>query len=239
MKKILAVLLIVAALLSFCGCDQFEDTPETDAAFAAYEAAVRQSVAHKKGQISVRTENKDTVSENADSIGIIEYSFTADEQGKVSFERNDFTNGEAVASYYGDGKAAYQMDMTSGKWVDVTGTAGAMLDHEQNIFNTLSLFRIDNNFRYSKRFYQSISMEEAEGEKVITVVIKNKELDAMFEMWDEKEIRREMAHQTRQFYVDEKGDFEKIVIETLQNVTYQGKSGTLSNKIEVLLNYED
>lgn len=231
--------LLIAILLSFGGCSTFKDTPETDAAFAAYEAAIKQSIAHKKGAITVVTENEDTVVENKNSIGIIEYSFTTDEAGKVSFERNDFTNGEEVAAYRGDGKAAYQMDLTTGKWVDVTETSGAMLNHDKNIFNNLSLFRIDNNFRYSKRFYESVSMEEAEGEKIITVVIKNKELNAMFDLSDEKEIRREMCSQTRKFYVGEDGDLYKISIETLQNVTYKEKSGTLSNKIDVTLNYED
>lgn len=239
MKRFLSLLLILAALFSLSGCDSFEDTPETDAAFAAYEAAVKQSIAHKKGAITVMTENKDTVVENVDSIGVIEYSYATDEAGKVSFERNDFTNGEEVAAYYSDGKAAFQMDMATGKWVDVTEVSGAMLEHDKNIFNNLSLFRIDHNFRYSKRFYESVSMEEAQGEKIITVVIKNSELDAMFDLSDEKEIRREMCSQVRKFYVNEEGDFYKIAIETLQNVTYKGKSGTLSNKIDVTLNYED
>ncbi len=237
MKKISCLLLTAALLLGLCSCDGFEDTPETDAAFAAYEAAVMQSIAHKKGAITVVTENKDTI-EETETLGVIEYSFTADERDRVSFERNDYTNNELVASYYGDGTSAYQMDFTSGEWVDVTEDSKIMLDHKTNYMNSLSLFRIDNQFRYSKHFYESVTMEEAEGEKVITFTLKNKAVTDMLEFSDEKGIRREMANQYRAYHVNKAGDIYKIVINTLQNVVYQGTEGTLSNVITVNLNYQ-
>ncbi len=239
MKKLSALSIIFMLLIGLCGCNQFQDTPETDAAFAAYEAAVRQTIAQKAGEITVVTKNQDTVVEKTESLGVIEYSFRVDDQNRVSFERNDFTNDEMVASYYGDGKAAYQMDFSTDQWIDVTNVSGDMLDHEKNIFSTLSLFRIDHNFRYSKRFYKSVAMEEAEGEKIITVVIKNSELDQMFSMTDEKGIRREMASQTRKYYIDDQGIISKIMIDTAQKITYKGNSGILTNLITVTLDYEE
>lgn len=238
MKKLLALSIIFLLLIGLCGCNRFQDTPETYAAFAAYEEAVRQTIAQKAGEITVVTKNQDTVVEKTESLGVIEYSFRVDDQNRVSFERNDFTNDEMVASYYGDGKAAYQMDLSTDKWIDVTNVSGDMLDHDKNIFSNLSLFRIDHNFRYSKRFYESVTMEEAEGEKIITVVIKNSELDQMFSMTDEKGIRREMASQTRKYYIDEEGIISKIIIDTAQNITYKGNSGILTNLITVTLDYE-
>ncbi len=237
MKRISCFLLAVVLLLGLCSCDGFEDTPETEAAFAAYEAAILQSTAHKKGEITVATVNKNTI-EKTETLGVIEYSYTTDENDKVSFERNDFTDGDLVASYYGDGAAAYQMDFTTGKWVDVTKDSKLMLTHGTNYMNTLSLFRIDNQFRYSKRFYESVTMKEEKGEKIITFTLKNKAVTEMLDFSDEKGIRREMAHQYRAYYVNEAGDVYKIVIDTLQNVEFKGEKGTLSNVITIDINYK-
>ncbi len=238
MKRIVCLSIISMILLSFSGCSTFEDTPETDAAFAAYEAAVLQSIEHKRGSITVQTENKDTAIENKETVGVIEYSFSTDEEDQVTFERNDYTNGEPVAAYKANGKKAYQMDMQSGEWQDVTEDNIALLNHRTNYMNTLSLFRIDNNFKYSKHFLESVTMEEAAGEKVIVFTLKNDKVTDMLEFSDQRKIKREMSSQIRSYYVDEKGDIQKIVIDTFQNVTYQGKSGTLSSKITVTTQYE-
>ncbi|MBQ6824306.1 MAG: hypothetical protein IJP27_06620 [Clostridia bacterium] len=237
MKKTVAILLLVGMLLGLCSCNSFKDTPETDAAFDAYEAAVRQTIAHKKGALTVVTENKDTV-ENTETLGVIEYTFATDEENKVSFERNDFTNGDLVASYYGDGVAAFQMDMTSGEWVDVTEESKAMLSHDQNYMNTLSLFRIDNQFRYSKHFYQSVTMEEAGEERIVTFTLKNKAVSDMFSFSDEREIRRTQSAQSRSYYINSEGNLSKIVIDTQQDVVYKGTEGKLSNVITVTMNYD-
>lgn len=238
MKRFICLSMILLILLSFAGCNTFEDTPETDAAFAAYEAAVLQSIGHKKGSITVLTENNDTAIENKETVGVIEYSFSTDEEDRVTYERNDYTNGEPVAAYKADGQKAYQMDLASGEWQDVTESGTALLNHQTNYMNTLSLFRIDNNFRYSKHFLESVTMEEAAGEKIIVFTLKNDKVTDMLEFSDQRKIKREMSSQTRSYYIDEKGDIQKIVIDTLQNVTYQGKSGTLSSKITVTTQYE-
>ena len=229
---ILAILPIVSA------CSTFEDTPETDAAFKAYEAAVLQTVGHKKGSITVLTENKDTAIENKETVGVIEYSFTTDEEDCVTFERNDYTDGEPVAAYKADGKKAFQLDLQSGEWQDVTESSIALLQHRTNYMNTLSLFRIDNNFKYSKHFLESVTMEESAGEKVIVFTLKNDAVTDMLEFSDQRKIKREMSSQTRTYYINEAGDVAKIVIDTVQNVTYEGKSGMLSSKITVTTQYE-
>lgn len=238
MKKIISTILIGLLLLGLTGCSTFEDTPETDAAFAAYEAAVLQTVGHKSGVISVVTKNKDTAVENKETLGVIDYTFSTDEQSKVTFERNDYTDGVPVASYKGDGKAAYQLDMETEKWVDVTEESAAMLTHETNYMNTLSLFRIDNGFRYSKQFLESVEMEEGGGEKVITFTLKNDAITGMLEYSDVRGIKRQMASQTRAYYVNEAGDIYKIVIDTVQNVKYEGRTGMLSTNITVTTKYE-
>ncbi len=238
MKKIGMICLIALLLVSFCGCDSFEDTPETDAAFAAYEAAVKQTVAHKKGAIKVTTVNEDSLDEKNNSQGTIEYTFSTDAEEKVTFERNDITNGELVASYKADGKAAYQLDLPSGEWLDVTEESKAMLQHSSNYMNTLSLFRIDHNFRYSKHFYESVAMEETEQGKVVIFTLKSKAVSDMFAHSDERQIRREQASQVRSFYINDEGDLEKIVIDSLQNVEYKGTAGQLKNCITVEMDYE-
>ncbi len=238
MKKILSLLIITLFLLGLTGCNTFEDTPETDAAFAAYEAAVVQTVAHKKGVISVVTENKDTAIENKETLGVIDYEFSTDEEGKVTFLRNDYTDGVAVASYKGDGKTAYQMNMETEEWVDVTEESGAMLIHDTNYMNTLSLFRIDNGFRYSKQFFESVVLAESGNEKVITFTLKNDAVTGMLEYSDVRGIKRQLASQTRTYYVNEAGDIYKIVIDTVQDIKYEGKTGMLSTKITVTTKYE-
>ncbi len=237
MKKILALLMAAVLLLGLCACSSFKDTPETKAAFDAYEAAIKQSIAHRSGIITVVTKNTDTI-EETESLGVIEYTFKTNEENKVSFERNDYTDGEPVASYYGDGKAAFQMDMAAGEWVDVTEESASMLEHDKNYMNTLSLFRIDNNFRYSKQFFESVTMKEAEGEKVITFTLKNSEVTKMLSYTDEREIQRTMSGQYRSYYVNEAGDVYKIVIDTVQDVVYKGKEGKLTSVITVNLDYE-
>lgn len=238
MKRIICLSIIFLILISFSGCNTFEDTPETDAAFAAYESAILQSMDHKKGSITVLTENEDTAVENKETVGVIEYSFSVDEEDRVTFERNDYTNGEPVAAYKADGEKAYQMDLASGEWQDVSESSIALLNRRTNYMNTLSLFRIDNNFKYSKHFLESVTMEEAAGEKVVVFTLKNDKVTDMLEFSDQRKIKREMSSQTRSYYINEKGDIQKIVIDTLQNVTYKGKSGTLSSKITVTTQYE-
>jgi hypothetical protein len=103
--------------------------------------------------------------------------------------------------------------------------------------NDLSLFRIDNSFKYNKRFFETIDVKEAAGEKVITVVLKGSEVTEMMSFTDEREIKREMAGQTRKYYVNEAGDFYKIVVESVQNIEYQGKSGVLSSTMTVDITY--
>lgn len=238
MKKIFSIAMICLLLVGLCGCNTFEDTPETDAAFAAYEAAVTQTVAHKSGIITVVTENKDTAVENKETLGVIDYEFTTDEEGKVTFTRNDYTDALPVACYKGDGKAAWQMNMETEEWVDVTEESAAMLTHDTNYMNTLSLFRIDNGFRYSKQFFESVTMQEIAGEKVITFTFKNDSVTGMLEYSDVRGIKREQASQTRSYYVNEAGDISKIVIDTVQNIKYEGKAGILATKITVTTKYE-
>lgn len=238
MKRIIAFLLLAVMMLGLCSCSTFEDTPETDAAFAAYEAALKQTVSRNSGSVSVETVNKDTLAAT-ESVGIIEYSFVTNEERRVSFERNDYTNGELVASYYGDGSKAYQMDLTTDQWVDVTADSAAMLVHETNYMNTLSLFRVDNNFRYSKRYLESLKMEDTEdGGKVVIFTLKSSALNEMFAYLDARKLKREMTHQTRSYYIDPQGDLFKIVIDSSQNVSLDGKEGVLSNVINVLVDFQ-
>ncbi len=238
MKKTILFFVIISILCSLTGCNTFKDTPETDAAFAAYEDAVLQTIAHKKGAITVATETKSTVGEETNTLGVIEYNFTTDEENRVSFERNDYANSELVASYYGDGKAAFQMDFSSGEWLDVTEDSANMLEHDKNYFNTLSLFRIDNQFRYSKHFLESVVLEEAAGEKVIKFTLKNSAVTDMLDFTDKKGVHREMASQTREYYVNQEGDIQRIVINTMQEVLYEGKQGTLSSVLTITTDYE-
>lgn len=238
MKRIFSVLLIFILVLGLCSCDRFEDTPETDAAFAAYEEAIKRIIACKSGTVSVQTVNKDTL-ENTESVGVIEYSYITDENSRVSFDRKDYTNGELVASYYGDGTAAYQMDLTTDEWIDVTETSGDMLEHDKNYMNTLSLFRIDSDFRYSKQYYESVVLEEVEeGGRVITFTLKSSVISDMFSYTDDREMKREMTHQYRSYYVDASGELYKIVIDSSQNVSLSGKEGVLSNVITVLVDFK-
>jgi hypothetical protein len=236
MKKFCVILLLAVLLLNLTACNTFVDTPQTDAAFAAYEAAISQSIAHKSGSITVVTENADTV-EGTESLGVIEYTYTTNDENKVTFERNDYTNGELVASYYANGTTAYQMDLTTQEWVDVTEDSAQMLNHDDNYMNSLSLFRIDNKFRYSKHFYQAVNMEESGGEKVITFTLKNSAITKMLSYSDEREIKRNMASQYRSYYINEAGDVYKIVIDTVQDIVYKGTAGTLSNCITVNIEY--
>ncbi|MBQ4052551.1 MAG: hypothetical protein IJD09_02775 [Clostridia bacterium] len=238
MRKIIAVLILIVCLLSLGGCNTFEDTPETDAAFAAYEAALRQTLDTTAGAVSVKSINTDTLHDK-ESVGIIEYSFTTNADRRVTFERNDYTNGELVASYYGDGNKAYQMDLITDEWIDVTEDSVGMLVHDTNYFNTLSLFRIDNNFNYSKRYYQSVVMTDGEdGGKVITFTLKSDVISDMFSYTDDKSMKREMTNQTRSYYVNEKGDLYQIVISSSQNVSIDDKKGILSGVITVLVDFK-
>ena len=230
--------MLAACLVGLCSCSSFEDTPETDAAFAVYEDAILKTVSQKSGTVSVQTVNKDTLNQT-ESVGIIEYEFVTNEKDRVTFERNDYTNGQAVASYYGDGEKAYQKDMTTEEWVDVTAESAQMLVHQTNYLNILSLFRVDNNFRYSKKFFESLVMEEGEeGGKIVTFTLKSSVLNEMFAQFDDRKLKREQTHQTRSYYVDGQGELYKIVIDSSQNVSLDGKEGVLSNVITVLVDFQ-
>jgi hypothetical protein len=227
----------VLLLFGMAGCSSFKDTPETDAAFAAYEQAVKQSIAHKKGKISVRTETSDNVIENKESIGIIEYEYSIDSQNKVTYSRTDLTDGQKVAEYKGDGKEAYQLDLQSEKWI-ADEENEAMLSNDTNVMNSLQLFRIDSNFNYAKQFLQSVEMKEIAGEKVIVFTLKGDAISDMMATTDKTAISRIMSAQTRSYYVNEKGDLDRIEIQTVQDIKYKGKPGQLVINMTVTLEYE-
>ncbi len=238
MKRILSILILAALIIGLSSCYSFKETPETDAAFSAYESAIKKTVTRMSGSVSVQTVNKDTLN-NTESVGIIEYSFSTNEERKVSFERQDYTNGELVASYYGDGEKAFQMDLTTDQWIDVTKNSLPMLTHDTNYMNTLSLFRIDNGFRYSKRYLDTLTMEEGEdGEKIITFTLKGDVISDAFSYVDNKKMKREMTHQSRSYYVNAEGDLYKIVIDSSQDVSLGEKKGTLSGIITVLVDFK-
>ncbi|MBQ6947341.1 MAG: hypothetical protein IJN42_04760 [Clostridia bacterium] len=236
MKKTLSIFLLAAVLL-LSGCNQpgYEQTETTQAAVAAYIAAVKESVAAKGGTVSVNIHMKDTVVSKADSTQRYEYTYTVENENDEHFDYRCFDGKGKLLNHYktvdenGVGKV---IDQISGEESD---QFASYLRHNKNPISTLQLFRMDAGYRLQHSAISAISMEEKDGAQIITVEFHGNKLTNTV-IRSENGLNRTVTSHKR-IYTLREGKIAKIEIYDRENVHYKEETGTMDTDTVVEVNY--
>ncbi len=230
--KIFSLIFIVIILLSLSSCNSFKITDEMQLSVDKYISAVSSFSEKLSANLNVTTVIEDDAIEFKTTKSIIEYEYTVNKE-KVSFLRKDYLNGTENASFKSDGDKVMSFDYELQDWVDKTEENTAFLSVKNNPFVTLSLFRIENNYKVKANYLSNIA-ERTDGEyNVIEFTLKDSTVSTVLGYNKADGIVRNSAGHTRSYYIDSKGELKKIIIVAMQNVVNNGKEGTYKSTITV------
>lgn len=231
-SKILTLIIIVVLMLSLSSCNSFKITDEMQTSVDKYISAVSSFSENLSGSLKVTTVIEDNAIEYKTTESVIEYEYTVNDE-KVSFLRKDYLNGKENASYKSDGEKVMSFDYELEDWVDKTEENTAFLSVKNNPFITLSLFRIDNDYKVKANYLSNIT-ERADGEySVVEFTLKDSTVSTVLGYNKVDGIVRNSAGHTRSYYINSNGELEKIVIVALQEVFNNGKEGSYKSTITV------
>ena len=231
-KRIFSLILAIILLFIMTSCNNFKITDEMQITVDKYISAVSSFAKNTSGKMSVTTVIEDKAIEFKTTESVIEYEYTITED-KVSFVRKDFLNGEEIANYKTDSEKVLAYDYSLKDWVDKTEENASFLSAANNPFVTLSLFRVDNNYKVKANYLSDIS-EKTDGEyTVIQFKLKDSTVSTVLGYNKADGIVRNSAGHTREYYIDSEGDLERIIIIALQDVANNGKEGSYKSTITV------
>ncbi len=230
--RVLVVLIICVILFSLSSCDSFKITDDMQVSVDKYISAVSSFTEKISGNLKVTSVIEDNAIEFKTTESIIEYDYTINDK-KVSFSRKDYSDKKETASFKTDGDKILSFDYTTQEWIDKTEENASFLTVENNPFVTLSLFRIENNYKV-KASYLSNIVEKVEGEyTVVEFTLKDSTVSTVLGYNKADGIVRNSAGHTRSYYINSNGELEKIVIVALQDVVNNGDEGTYKSTITV------
>ncbi len=231
-SKIFTFLICIIILFNLSSCNSFKITDEMQKSVDKYISAVTSFSQKPSGNLNVTTVVEDNAIEYKTTKSQIEYEYTVNEQ-KVLFTRKDYLNGEENASFKSDGEKVLSFDYELQDWVDKTDENKSFLSVKNNPFVTLSLFRIDNNYKVKANYLSDI-VERNEGEYIIIeFTLKDSTVSTVLGYNKADGIVRNSAGHTRSYFINSKGELEKIVIVALQDVVNNGKEGSYKSTITV------
>lgn len=230
-KKFFLVLVLVC-LFTVSSCSSFEITPDIQKSIDKYISAVMTFESFDKGDVKITTVQEDNSIDFKTTKSVIDYSFTIVDE-KVVFERKDYLDDVENAHYKSDGEKVMSFDYENEEWVDKTKENASFLSAKTNPITSLSLFRVDNNYKIRSKNFSDIS-ESQQGEyTVIKYVLDDGAVSSVLGLNKVDGIVRESAGHTRSYYIDAEGNLKKIVIEALQNVVNNGEKGNYKSIITV------
>lgn len=236
MKKTICILLLSMALL-FTGCNRpgYEQTEATQAAVAAYTAAVEQSVAQTAGKIVITIHSNDTVVRKSETTERYEYTYTVENENDEHFDYRCYDDENNLLNHYktvdenGVGKV---VDQLTGQ---ENGQFQSYLIHSKNPISTLQLFRMDSNYHLQQSAISAIKMEEKDGTKIITVSFHGDKLTGTV-IQSENGLNRTVTSHERVYTVKD-GKIAKIEIYDKENVHYNEETGTMDTDTIVEVTY--
>lgn len=113
-------MMMCAAIVSLSSCSDLKVTEQMQAGIDAYIAAVAKSEKRESGSVKVVSLSKDNAIEFKNTESVIECDFTVTD-GKVSYTRSDYLNGEKAAEYKCDGNIVLHRNNDGEAWTDRTG----------------------------------------------------------------------------------------------------------------------
>ena len=237
MKKFRVLLFCIIGLLLITllsGCNNFDDTPESNAALDAYIEAVKKSLERKSSTARIDVYISDNIIENTEKQSEIIFKYSINDEGLVSFEREDYTNNELTAQYRSDGYKVETFDMQSNQWVDSTEQNKAFLSEKTNSITNMQLFRVDNNLKINKRFLSTASISEWEnGGVCVKIVLDDKQVSNVMELYEAKGYIRKSSGQTREYYINDQGIITMIKINTSQQIQHNAEFGSIVNNMTI------
>lgn len=237
MKKIRTLLFCIIGVLFITllgGCSNFDDTPESNAALDVYIEAIKKSLERKNGCARITVTSSDDIIEKTESETEIVFQYTINDEGLVSFDREDFTNGEYTARYRADGYKVESFDFETNQWVDCTEENKPYLSEKTNSITTMQLFRVDNNLKINKRFLSTASQSDWEnGGKCIKIVLDDEQISKVMDLYEAKGYIRKSAGQTREYYINGDGIVSMIKINTTQQIQHNSEFGNVVNSMTI------
>lgn len=230
--KIFSLVLVIVLMFSLSSCNSFKITDEMQISVDKYISAVSSFSENTSGKLKVTTLIEDNAIEFKTTESVIEYEYTVNDD-KVTFSRKDYIDGKESASFKADGETVLSFDYESQEWIDKTEENKSFLSVKNNPFITLSLFRIDNNYKVKANYLSDIA-ERKEGEfTVVEFTLKDSTVSTVLGYNKVDGIVRNSAGHTRGYYLNSDGQLEKIVIVALQSVFNNGKEGSYKSTITV------
>lgn len=234
MKKILCFLSALS-VLALAGCNYapgYEQTEATEAALTAYYEAVSASTSQTAGQISINITCEDTVVNKATTGERYEYTYTVDEDGGEIFDYRGYNDANELTAHYASGEDGAVYD----KLTDLTTESlDSYKVHANNPISTLTMFRMDSNYKVYDHTISSIEMTEQEEQTVITVEFHADRLTEL-SIQNTGGLNRTITSHRRVYTIRE-GRIARIEIYDRENAMYEGEKGYINTDTVVEVNY--
>ena len=230
--KISIIFTTVVLILCLSSCNSFKITDEMQMSVDKYVSAVTAFTNKSSGKLNITSVIEDNAIEFKTIESKIEYEYSV-LGDNVSFLRKDYLDGKENASFKTENDKVMSFDYDSQEWVDKTQENETFLTVKNNPFVTLSLFRIENNFKVKSNYLSNIT-EKKEGEfTVVEFALKDSTVSTVLGYNKADGIVRNSAGHTRSYYINSDGELKKIVIVALQDVVNNGEEGKYKSTITV------
>ena len=236
LKKVLSVMMMCAAIVSLSSCSDLKVKEQMQEGIDAYIAAVAKSEKRESGSVKVVSLSKDNAIEFKNTESVIECDFTVTD-GKVSYTRSDYLNGEKAAEYKCDGNIVLHRNNDGEAWTDRTEENSSFLSAQTNPLTTLSLFRVDSKYKVRTDYMTDIkynSVPDENGYTSVEFTLKDSTVSDILDYNKARGIVRRSAGHTRTYYIDSSGYIAKIVVLTNQVVFNNGKEGSYNTEMTVV-----
>lgn len=230
--RLISVVILLVMLLCLCSCNSLKVTPEMQTAIDIYINAVKLSAAKTSGAVNVTSVLNDSAIEFKTSESVIDFTYKV-EEGKVIYNRTDTLDGKEVAIYECDGTSVKVFDPDTGNWEDKTEQNKDFLSSATNPLISLSLFRVDNNFKVRTDYMTDIKSYSEDGCSVIEFVLDDSTVTDILKYNKADGIVRQSAGHVRKYYISDDGYIEKIVVSTVQLLYSNGEEGVYSSEMTV------
>ncbi|MBR5782767.1 MAG: hypothetical protein IKY33_00910 [Clostridia bacterium] len=231
MKKILSVICVLLCLC-LAGCAPgYEQTEQTEKALETYYAAVKASEAATAGEITVDITLEDTIVAKNTTTEHYVYTYTV-QDGAELFDYACYTAKGDTASHYASTDKDTVIDKLTGAEVSDFDT---YKKHDTNPLSNLMLFRMDANYRVQHNTISAITMQEYNGDTVISVTFHPDKLTSQSIKSEGGLTRTIVSHE--RFYTIRDGKIARIEIRDREHARYEGELGVMNTDIIVEAKY--
>lgn len=233
MRRFFCFIMCFVILLGISSCSSLKVTEEIQTAIDLYTEAVKKSETRQSGNINVISIAEDSAIEFKTTESVIDCDYKVD-NGKVIYERTDTLNGEESAKYTCDGVNVKAYNYDTEVWEDKTEQNADFIDASTNPLVTLSLFRVDSNYKIRTDYMTDIKSYETDGLTAVEFTLKDSTVSDVLQYYKADGIVRQSAGHTRTYFINDDGYIEKIIVSTVQLLYSNGKEGSYKTEMTVI-----